>query len=156
MPRVAASNGVRPEIRALGVIQLNKPVTPSEINNHVGTGDYAAKYISFLKTRYGCTFTIQKDGKKVVSYTLVGEPENIADLRSASPKVAKAKSVKSAKKVVAKKQKVAKVAKKSNYKKKELDEVEETFGSSGNIAGGSYSVDPDWDAISHEDVSKLI
>ena len=48
MPRVAASNGVRPEIRALGVIKLGVPVTPAEINAYVGTGDYAAKYMYYM------------------------------------------------------------------------------------------------------------
>ena len=41
MPRVNASNGIRPEIRALAVLQLGKTVTPADINDHVGTGDFA-------------------------------------------------------------------------------------------------------------------
>ena len=96
MPRVSASNGVRPEIRALAVLQLGKTVTPAEINAHVGTGDYAAKYVSFLNTRYGFTITANKDGRKVVSYTVIAEPTNAADLRGATPKtkVAKPKAVK--------------------------------------------------------------
>jgi len=97
MPRVAASNGIRPEIRALAVLQLGKTVTPAEINAHVGTGDYAAKYVSFLNTRYGFTITANKDGRKVVSYTVVAEPANAADLRSATPKVAKVKTAKAPK-----------------------------------------------------------
>ena len=47
MPRTAASNGVKPYLRALAVIKPGVPVTPQAINDHVGTGDYAAKYISF-------------------------------------------------------------------------------------------------------------
>ena len=43
MPRVNASNGIRPEIRALAVLQLGKTVTPADINDHVGTGDYDRK-----------------------------------------------------------------------------------------------------------------
>jgi hypothetical protein len=99
MPIVAASNGIRPEIRALAVIMLNKPVTPQKINDHVGTGDYAAKYISFLNTRYGFTITTQKDGRRVLSYTCVAEPNNIAELRSLKPKetVNKASAVKKTK-----------------------------------------------------------
>ena len=93
MPRVAASNGIRPEIRALAVFKIGVPVTPAEINAHVGTGDYAAKYVSFLNTRYGFTITTQKDGRRVVSYTMVAEPANAADLRSMKPKVAKAPKV---------------------------------------------------------------
>jgi hypothetical protein len=48
------------EIRALAVIKLNKPVTPKQINDCVGTGDYAAKYVSFLNTRYGFTIVAKK------------------------------------------------------------------------------------------------
>ena len=91
MPRVAASNGIRPEIRALAVLQLGKTVTPAEINAHVGTGDYAAKYVSFLNTRYGFKITANKDGRKVVSYTVISEPDNASDLRAATPKAPKLK-----------------------------------------------------------------
>ena len=94
MPKVSASNGIRPEIRALAVLQLGKTVTPADINNHVGTGDYAAKYVSFLNTRYGFTITANKDGRKVVSYTMIAEPANVAELRSATPKAPKVKTVK--------------------------------------------------------------
>ena len=96
MPKVSASNGIRPEIRALAVLQLGKTVTPKEINDHVGTGEYAAKYVSFLNTRYGFTITTQKDGRKVVSYTMIAEPANVAELRSATPKtkIVKPKAVK--------------------------------------------------------------
>jgi hypothetical protein len=97
MPKVAASNGVRPEIRALAVLQLGKTVTPQEINDHVGTGDYAAKYVSFLNTRYGFTITANKDGRKVVSYNVVAEPANAADLRAMQPKASKTKTVKAPK-----------------------------------------------------------
>jgi hypothetical protein len=99
MPKVSASNGIRPEIRALAVLQMGKTVTPAEINAHVGTGDYAAKYVSFLNTRYGFTITANKDGRKVVSYTMIAEPANAADLRAATPKtkIAKPKAVKVAK-----------------------------------------------------------
>jgi|SRR5665213_1570100 len=83
MPKVTASNGIRPEYRALSVIKLNEPVTPSQINIQVGTGDYAAKYISFLR-KDGFEFSTQKDGRQVVSYTLVKEPANVERFRSAA------------------------------------------------------------------------
>jgi len=96
MPKVSASNGIRPEIRALAVLQMGKTVTAKEINDHVGTGEYAAKYVSFLNTRYGFTITANKDGRKVVSYTMIAEPANAAELRAATPKtkIAKPKAVK--------------------------------------------------------------
>ena len=99
MPKVAASNGVRPEIRALAVLQLGKTVTPAQINDHVGTGDYAAKYVSFLNTRYGFKITPNKDGRKVVSYTVISEPDNAADLRGMQPKAPKTKAVKAPKSI---------------------------------------------------------
>lgn len=94
MPRVSASNGIRPEIRALAVLQLGKTVTPKEINDHVGTGEYAAKYVSFLNTRYGFNITANKDGRRVVSYTMIAEPANAAELRGATPKAPKTKTAK--------------------------------------------------------------
>jgi len=97
MPKVSASNGIRPEIRALAVLVMGKTVTPAEINAHVGTGDYAAKYVSFLNTRYGFTITANKDGRKVVSYTMIAEPANAADLRGATPKAKAVKTPKVAK-----------------------------------------------------------
>ena len=120
MPRVAASNGIRPEIRALAVLKLGKTVTPAEINDHVGTGDYAAKYVSFLNTRYGFTITANKDGRKVVSYTMIAEPSNAADLRAATPKVKIAKPAAKAPKAKS----VAKVLKLTMAEAKEIrDEV---------------------------------
>ena len=108
MPKVSASNGIRPEIRALAVLVMGKTVTPAEINDHVGTGDYAAKYVSFLNTRYGFTITANKDGRKVVSYTMIAEPANAAELRAAQPKAPKAPKAKAAKVVKAPKAKAPK------------------------------------------------
>lgn len=111
MPRVNASNGIRPEIRALAVLQLGKTVTPAEVNDYVGTGDYAAKYVSFLNTRYGFTITANKDGRKVVSYTVIAEPDNAADLRSQQPKAPKVKAAKAPKVAKVKAPKVVSIAK---------------------------------------------
>ena len=154
MPIVAASNGVRPEIRALAVIELNKPVTPAEINAHVGTGDYAAKYISFLKTRYGFTFSIQKVGRQVVSYTLLKEPANIAELRSMQPK---SKGSKPAKVAVAKAAKPVKSASKASpvaVKPRRVDVVEQEFGSSGEVS--AYGIDADFDSMDGIDIKSII
>jgi hypothetical protein len=180
MPRVNASNGIRPEIRALAVLQLGKTVTPAEINDHVGTGDYAAKYVSFLNTRYGFTITANKDGRRVVSYTVIAEPANAADLRAMQPKAAKAAAPKAAKapKVAAPKAvkapaksaksvadiKAANLAKlkevaanrtKAAKRVREFDDVTEQFGTSGEV-GTSFNVDRDWDSIDGLDLSKLL
>lgn len=183
MPRVSASNGIRPEIRALAVLQLGKTVTPKEINDHVGTGEYAAKYVSFLNTRYGFNITANKDGRRVVSYTVIAEPDNAAELRGATPKAPKTKATKVAKapkakapaktasvdkeaikaknletlkKVAADRNKTAaKSAKKAKRVPRESDYVRETFGSTGEIAT-SYNVDADWDSVEGLDLQKLV
>lgn len=143
MPRVAASNGVRPEIRALGVITLNQPVTPSEINAHVGVGDYAAKYISFLKTKYGFDFTVQKDGRKIVSYTLIKEPSNADELRATTPPV---KTVKAAPGPKGQKINVPTA--------KRPDATAKQFGTTGEVS--AYGIDPDFDSTEGEDLSKQV
>lgn len=160
MPRVAASNGIRPEIRALAVIKLNVPVTPTAINDHVGTGDYAAKYVSFLNTRYGFNIIANKDGRKVVSYTLVAEPSNAAELRGAAPKVAAAPVAKvlpkrkATAKIDAPRKAAASIKSAPRSKVRDFDDVTETFGTSGEIAT-SFSVDEDWDSFDGLDLSKL-
>jgi hypothetical protein len=156
MPRVAASNGVRPEIRALAVIQMNKPVTPAEINAHVGTGDYAAKYISFLKNRFGFTFSVQKNGRQVVSYTLLKEPKNVAELRGTKARVsAHAARTQVAVAKVAKPAKAAKSAKVSSVSVKpaKVDVVQQQFGSTGEV---SYAIDNDFDSMDGVDVKALV
>lgn len=151
MPRVAASNGIRPEIRALGVIKMGKPVTPAEINAHVGTGDYAAKYISFLKNRYGFTFSVQKNGRQVVSYTLLKEPKNVEALRGSQPKV---KAAKVAVAKVAKPAKAAKIASAVSVKPAKVDVVQKQFGSTGEVS--SFNVDGDFDSMDGVDVKALV
>lgn len=151
MPRVAASNGIRPEIRALAVIKLGKPVTPAEINACAGTGDYAAKYISFLKNRHGFTFSVQKNGRQVVSYTLLKEPKNVDALRGAKPKV-KAAKVAVAKAV--KPAKAAKVAAAVSVKPAKVDVVQKQFGSTGEVS--SFNVDGDFDSMDGVDVKALV
>jgi aspartyl/asparaginyl-tRNA synthetase len=116
MPIVAASNGVKPYIRALGVIDINKPVSPETINAYVGTGDYAAKYVSKLR-KDGFVFTVQKDGRNIISYTLISEPECVVAYRAMKPKSATT-AIKSTKtvtktKTVGVKNKTAKAVKKT-------------------------------------------
>jgi hypothetical protein len=125
MPRVAASNGIKPYLRALAVIKMGVPVTPTEINDYVGTGDYAAKYISFLRTRNGFEFTIQKDGRKVVSYTMIKEPADVEALRNLQPK---AKTTKAPKAKVAKAPKV-KASKVLGLTMAEANEIREEVAS---------------------------
>jgi len=181
MPIVAASNGIRPEIRALAVLKLNKTVTPKEINDYVGTGDYAAKYVSFLNTRYGFTITAQKDGRRVVSYTCIAEPANAADLRASKPKTKAVKPTKqvadpvAAKqnklkpatpeqikalnlakmKAVSAKQSGKKIVAKAAAKKIKVDPVEQALGSTGEVAT-SFTVDAGWDSMENVNVKDFL
>jgi preprotein translocase subunit SecF len=151
-------------------------VTPSEINAHVGRGDYAAKYISFLRGRHGFEFSVQKDGRTVVSYTLVSEPKDsklIRDLAVAakSTKVAKPKAAKAAKPKASKPVKVrqskqtasapVKKAARNVLKEKadrEADALLAEIGmkNAGEYAGGTYSVDPEWDSMDGIDVANFL
>lgn len=91
----------RPRELALEVIKLNKAITPSEIDKHVG-GEYSSKYICQLRKR-GFEFEVVKDGRNVVSYTLVKEPKNAADIRAGTKKQKAVKAPKAPKVAVAKK-----------------------------------------------------
>lgn len=165
----------RPRELALEVIKLNKAVTPSEIDKHVG-GEYSSKYICQLRKR-GFEFDVTKDGRNVVSYTLVKEPKNAEEIRAGTKKqkavkVKKAKTVAKAVKTApkAKEKTVAKTpetpAKKSNLEK--IKEIAETRKAKEDVAKldnlrenlkkvmpvSSVSVDEDFDAI--EDVRELV
>lgn len=141
-----------PVVRALSVLQLNKPVTPEEISKAVGSGNYAAKYVMLLNKYYGFTVTGQRDGRRIVSYTLVAEPANAAEIRNAQP-APKGKG-KSKAKAVAKAVKAAPAPKKSSPRKspRVRDEVEETFGSSGVMS----AIDPDWDSVDGLNIKQLL
>lgn len=155
MPVVKASNGVRPEFRALAVIKLNTPVTPTEINEYVGTGDYAAKYISFLR-RDGFVFDTTKVERKIVSYTLIAEPANAEYFRNLKPKVKSTKqAVVKPVKVQPSKPVTGKVVRSKPVFDVARDEVSKTFGSTGEIAS-AYSVDADWDSMDNVDVRDFL
>lgn len=76
---------------------MGVPVTPTEINDHIGKGNYASKHILYLKI-LGYDFTVTKSGQSVVSYTLIKVPDNHNDLiDAASNKKNKVKAPKAAK-----------------------------------------------------------
>jgi hypothetical protein len=178
MPIVAVSNGIKPYIRALAVIKLNKPVSPKEINDCVGTGDYASKYISKLR-KDGFEFTIERDGRTIITYTLISEPNCAEAYRAMKPKEKGVKSAKVAKATnpskkaksdksgvktseqikaanLAKMKKVsAKLAAKKKKTKKIIDYVERELGSTGEIAT-SFNIDPAWDSMDGVDVKSLV
>lgn len=166
--------------KVLEIAKLGVAVTPTEINNYVGKGNYASKHVLYLKI-LGFDFETVKDGRTVVAYKLIKEPDNVEALKSGAsnkkskvkaPKVAAPKLVKSAPKVaVASKsaqeiedikaknlatlKAVAAARKKSAKIVREYDDVTEQFGTSGEV-GTSFNVDRDWDSIDGLDLSKLI
>ena len=124
-------------------------------------------------SRYGFTITANKDGRRVVSYTVIAEPSNASDLRSQQPKAPKVKTAKVAAPKPAKPSKTmaasvadikaANLAKlkevaanrsKAAKKVREFDDVTETFGSSGEV-GTSFSVDRDFDSFEDVDLKYL-
>ncbi len=88
-------------LKVLEIAKPGVPVSPSQINDHVGKGNYAAKHVLYLKI-LGYDFSVAKSGRNVVSYTLIKEPANAAALVTAAQskgsgtkaKTAKTKTVK--------------------------------------------------------------
>ncbi len=102
--------------RVLPAIQPGVPFTPETIDQIVG-GEYSSKFVFYLR-ELGFEFSQNKDGRKIVSYTLIKEPADAAAIRSATAstargaaKVAKAPATRKVKaKVVKTKEVVAKAA----------------------------------------------
>lgn len=171
------------------LIALNKSVTPSDISDLVrpagSTKDYSAKYITFLRL-LGFDFTVQKNGRKIVSYVCITEPSNVADIRAIGPKATKAKAAKAPKIVAPKAAKIVKpvasaptkksvadkaaikaknlatlkavAAKKKSAPKKKVREFDDVTEQFGTSGevGTSFNVDRDWDSVDGLDLSKLL
>lgn len=145
MPRNAKSNGIPPQVRALAVIKLGVPVTPSEINKCVDTGNYASKWILYLKIM-GFEFEVKKDGRNVVSYTMISEPKNAAELRAMQPKSFNVKTT----------------AKSSSPKiiivpKKPVNNLAKIKAAAEKLAATNVpAVDPSWDSIDGVDIKQIV
>ena len=163
--------------RILPAIQPGVPFTPETIDQIVG-GSYSAKFVFYLR-ELGFEFSQAKDGRKIVSYTLISEPSDAAAIRASTASTPRGKGA--AKAVKAPKVKAVKVAapkstksvadiKAANLEKlkavganrakaakrvREFDDVTEQFGNSGEI-GTSFNVDRDWDSIDGLDLQKLL
>jgi hypothetical protein len=162
--------------RVLPAIQPGVPFTPETIDQIVG-GEYSSKFVFYLR-ELGFEFSNTKDGRKIVSYTLIKEPDDAATIRgatasaprgkNATPKAPKVKAVKAAKPAKSTKSvadiKAANLAKlkavgakqvKAAKRVREYDDVTEQFGNSGEV-GTSFNVDRDWDSIEGLDLQKLV
>jgi hypothetical protein len=173
-------------LKVLEVAKLNKAVTPTEINNHVGNGNYAAKHVLYLRI-LGYDFAVTKDGRNVASYTLIKEPANAAQLvADATAKMNKTPAAKAPKAKVAK-VKAAKVVKAkpavstkteaevAAIKAKNLAKLKEVGANRAKAAkrvreyddvteqfgttgevGTSFNVDGDWDSVEGLDLKTLL
>ena len=162
--------------RVLPAIQPGVPFTPEAIDQIVG-GEYSSKFVFYLR-ELGFEFSNTKDGRKIVSYTLIKEPADAAAIRgatasaprgkNAAPKAPKVKAAKVAKPAKSTKSiaeiKAANLAKlkavgakqtKVAKRVREFDDVTEQFGNSGEV-GTSFNVDRDWDSIEGLDLQKLL
>lgn len=174
---MARNSGKRPHEKLLEIMNVGDTLTPSEIDKHVGNGNYASKHIWFLG-KLGFIFDIKKEGRSVLSYTMIAEPANAADIRNcvtaakpakaaAKPKAVKvAKPAKAAKpvKVRQSKQTASTTVKKAarNVLKDRADAeadrllAEIGMKNAGEYAGGTYSVDPDWDSMDGIEVANFL
>lgn len=154
MSRNAKSNGIPPQVRALAVIKLGIPVTPSEINKCVDTGNYASKWVLYLKIM-GFKFAVHKNGRNVVSYTMISEPENAAELRAMQPKLPNIKKPAKAKvAVVVPKMPVKNLAKIKANNLAKIKVAAEKFAT--KAIEDVPTIDTDWDSIDGINIAKIV
>jgi len=147
------------EAKLVELFTANSTRTPAEVEKVVGKKKYVSKYILYLRLA-GHDIVTHKDGRTVTKYVYAGA----AKAKSVTVKPSERRAGKETATVVKapvppkppkapKKEKVPKVkevpkeVKKSGPVEKK-DEIEKTFGTSGNV---SAQVDPEWDAVDLSD-----
>lgn len=161
---------------ALDFLKSKGSATPAEINAHVGKGNYAAKYICYLKLE-GYEIETVKDGRTVTEYKFISDGDSatrnykwVPPAERGKVKTPKVKAVKQPKAKAAKpvkvrqsKQTAAPVKKAARNALKdradaEADRLLAEIGmkNAGEYAGGTYSVDPDWDSMDGIDVANFL
>lgn len=170
-------NIVAPQFLVLDLFKKKPELTPEEIDQRVGRGPYASKYVCFLKA-LGHNIDTVKDGRKVLRYVYGGSrllplglptpsvhkrPKKATNKKPRKPKAPKAPVELTEEQIRAKnlalmrkillKNKPKKVAK----PRRDMygDIVEQEFGTSGEIAK-SYNIDKDWDSVEGLDIQELI
>jgi len=161
--------------RALAFLKEKGSATPAQIEKHVGQGAYASKYVCYLKLR-GFEIETVKTGRTVTEYKFVSDGDSATrDYQwvppaqrgaNATPKQKKAKVAKAAKpiKVRQSKQTPSAPVKKAarNALKDHADAMADRLlaeigmKNGGEYAGGTYSVDPDWDSMDGIDVANFL
>lgn len=177
---MAGLNGLTPTLyQVLQIMPIGVPVTPTQINDHIGKGNYASKHVLYLKI-LGYDFDTNKDGRSVVSYTLTKVPDNHQVLinnasgkgtKTKAPKVAKvaktpiiaAPAPKAAKtkapKKVANKKSVADIKAANLAKLKAVGQrfkTEQVQVLTEAPASTSFSIDNDWDSVEGLDLKNLL
>ncbi len=160
---------------ALEFLKSKGSATPAEINAHVGKGNYAAKYVCYLKLE-GYEIETVKDGRTVTEYKFISDgdsatreykwvpPAQRGQVKTPKTKTAKATKPKQVKARVSKQTPAPKSVKKAarNVLKDRADAeadrllAELGMKDAGEYAGGTYSVDPDWDSMDGIDVANFL
>jgi hypothetical protein len=128
--------------RAAEFLSTKGECTPDELNDHLAVGNYASKYVLYMKIEGHSVDTV-KNGRKVVKYVYVSGPTS-APVAAVNPV---AKPVKVAK------TKPAKVVEIENDKpvmdhgsnQYNLNTFDKMWVLKGNLT--AYSVDVDWDEV---------
>lgn len=82
MPRMKSAGGIPPHLKVIANLPLGNSISPTKIDELVPYAvGYASKYIFELK-RLGFVFDTVKNGRNIVEWKLVSEPENAEDLRT--------------------------------------------------------------------------
>lgn len=149
-------------VMTLDLLKSKKTVTPAEINKHVGKGNYASKYICYLKNR-GHNIETTKQGREIVGYKYLGLNGSTQRVKRASQRgtvntasvPVKEKKVQSKKekkvsgkgKPVMSKEEIKKAAAAIHKmrQKNQKNEVEKVLTAS--VPASSYSIDTDWDNV---------
>lgn len=164
---------------ALEFLKQRVSATPAEIEAHVGAGPYASKYICYLKLR-GYEIETVKTGRTVTEYKFISDgdsatreyqwvppaqrgktaaPKQKKVKAAAKPKASKPVKVRQSKQT-ASAEKVVKAARNVLKEKadREADALLAEIGmkNAGEYAGGTYSVDPDWDSMDGIDVANFL
>lgn len=168
-------------LNVLRLAQKKKKLTPDEINNHIGKGNYASKHILYLKI-LGYEFDTVRDGRNIAYYSLVKEPDNSDELidgvnirkkKSATKKYRKAllnviekkkepaeikAKVKVPKKVENKNKKSVAEIKAANLSKLKTVAVASSQENDSFSNGSSFDIDSGWDefTISRDELKYIL
>jgi hypothetical protein len=163
------TNGMTIVDRAAAFLAKHKSgVTPTELNDHLNVGNYASKYVLYMRIA-GYDVSTVKSGRTVVSYVYNGpgtsgkNPLEMAETVSAKPKAntAPAKTVKvpkATKSVVAKAAKATKTAvNKAAEKLASAPVIPNDKNSEPEVLIQSVDIlDTDWDNIGGLDIKQIV